>query len=100
MITASWYHLFMEEQNSEKLTSGNYNTSGIMTVSNGTLKTSDITVTASSKTTGKSQEVTIHILTVPCLEGLSIVMDLVKRLLLMEKNTICFPDMAKINGTV
>ena len=74
VITASWYHLFMEEQNSEKLTSGNYKQlSGIMTVSNGTLKTSDITVTASSKTTGKSQEVTIHILTVPCLEGLSIV---------------------------
>ena len=74
VITASWYHLFMEEQNSEKLTSANYKQlSGIMTVSNGTLKTSDITVTASSKTTGKSQEVTIHILTVPCLEGLSIV---------------------------
>ena len=74
VITASWYHLFMEEQNSEELTSGNYRQlSGIMTVSNGTLKTSDITVTASSKTTGKSQEVTIHILTVPCLEGLSIV---------------------------
>ena len=74
VITASWYHLFMEEQNSEKLTSGNYKQlSGIMTVSNGTLKTSDITVTASSKTTGKSQEVTIHILTVPCLERLSIV---------------------------
>jgi hypothetical protein len=74
VITASWYHLFMEEQNTEKLTSGNYKQlSGIMTVSNGTLKTSDITVTASSETTGKSQEVTIHILTVPCLEGLSIV---------------------------
>ena len=34
VITASWYHLFMEEQNSEKLTSGNYKQlSGIMTVS-------------------------------------------------------------------
>jgi len=74
VINASWYHLFMEEQNTEKLTSGNYKQlSGIMTVSDGTLKTSDITVTASSETTGKSQTVTIHILTVPCLEGLSIV---------------------------
>ena len=74
VVTASWYHLFMEEQNSEKLTSDNRKQlSGIMTVSDGTLKTSDITVTASSETTGKSQTVTIHIVTVPCLEGLSIV---------------------------
>ena len=74
VVKASWYHLFMEEQNTETLTSDNRKQlSGIMTVSDGTLKTSDITVTASSETTGKSQTVTIHIVTIPCLEGLSIV---------------------------
>ena len=73
VVTASWYQLHTDEQDSKKLyTDSPQMIPGAMKIVDGTVKTSDITVTAASASTGKSQEVTIHIMPIPCLEGLSI----------------------------